>query len=106
MLDRLVDTLDLSALHTTLVMCGALLGVYVMQMVGRDDRHPPPIQWALRASLAVMTLALLWSLLYSMTKQWQPWPPEILLHVGLIILLATWAAILHNRIDVGLGSRA
>lgn len=103
MLDRLVEGHDLIALHAMMTLVGATLGLYVMQMVGRDDRHPPPIQWALRSSLAILTLSLLWSLHYSLRTQWQPWPPEILLHLGLIVLLATWAAILHSRIDVGLG---
>ena len=100
MLDHLVESRDLTVIHSILSLVGGGLGLYVMQLVGRDERHPPAVQWALRASLAVLTLALFWSLLYSLTKQWQPWPPEILLHFGLIVLLATWASILHKRLDV------
>lgn len=101
MIDRFLEGLDLTTLHTILTIAGMFLAVYVMQLtshVNEDHADPPTVRWFNRASLAGIGLALLWSLSYSQTKNWQPWPPEIALILAVIIMLGARAIAIHARI--------
>ncbi len=102
MLDRLLETHDLSIVHTLLTLIGAGLALYVMQLTSHeheDVADPAWLRWLRRLSLGGVALGFLWSLSYSLTKQWQPWPPELAVHVSLIGMLFVRAAAIHARIE-------
>lgn len=101
MLDRLLEGYDLTTLHTMLALIGAGLALYVMQLTSReheDISDPPWLQWARRFALASIALSFLWSLIYSLQKAWQPWPPEIAVHLAIISMLAVRALAINARI--------
>jgi hypothetical protein len=99
--DRLLEGIDLTALHTILTVAGALLAVYVMQLThyeAEDMVDPWIVRKMRRLSLALIALAQLGSALYSLSHQWSPWPPELLLifavNLALVIrMVAIWARI-------------
>lgn len=100
-IDRLLEGFDLTAVHTFLTIAGMLLAVYLMQLTSSvDEDHDDPwiLKWARRASLASIALALLWSLSYSQTKSWQPWPPEVALILAIIGMMGVRAIAIHARI--------
>lgn len=100
MIDRFLEGLDLTTVHTILTIAGMFLAVYVMQLtshVNEDHNDPLVLRWGRRASLASVALALLWSLSYSQTKGWQPWPPELALVVSVIAILGVRAIAIHAR---------
>lgn len=89
-IDRALEGCDLSSIHTILTIAGMFLAVYVMQLTSHANEDAGDhwvLRWGRRTSLAMVALALLWSLSYSQTKSWQPWPPEIALIVALIGVL-------------------
>ncbi len=45
-----------------------------------------------------IALALLWSLAYSETKGWQPWPPDLAIIITIIALLMVRGAAIHARL--------
>lgn len=99
-IDRLLEGVDLSAVHTILTLAGMFLAVYLMQLTSHaDEDHddPPALKWCRRAALAAIALALLWSLSYSQTKSWQPWPPEIALIFAIIAMMGVRAVAIHAR---------
>jgi cell division protein FtsW (lipid II flippase) len=101
MLDQALERLDLTTLHTVLTLVGALMALYVMQLTSHereDDVDPSWLRWVRRGGLGAIALALLWSLNYSETKSWQPWPPEIALIIAIILTLIVRAAAIHARI--------
>lgn len=100
MLDHLFEGRDLSTLHAALTLIGAGLALYVMNLPGHergDNADPVWLQWLRRVSLGGLAAALLWSLNYSLSRQWQPWPPEIAIHVALISWLFARAASIKAR---------
>jgi len=100
-IDRLLESFDLTVIHTILTIAGMLLAIYVMQLtsyVNEDFKDPWHIRWSRRASLAFIALALLWSLSYSQTKSWQPWPPEVALIMAIIMMMAVRAFAIHARL--------
>jgi len=100
-IDRLLESSDLTTLHTILTIAGMFLAVYVMQLtsyVNEDHRDSVTLRWGRRASLMFIALAFLWSLSYSQTKGWQPWPPEVALILAIITMMAVRAIAIHARI--------
>lgn len=100
-IDRLLEGLDLTALHTLLTIAGMFLAVYVMQLtshVNEDHDDTAPLRWGRRSALAGIALSMLWSLSYSLTKSWQPWPPELALILAIIVMLGVRAIAIHARI--------
>ena len=101
MIDILLEGIDLTGLHTTLTVAGAILAVYVMQLThyeAEDVADPWIVRRFNRVTLMMIALAMLWSALYSISHQWQPWPPELALIFSidlalLIRMVAIWARI-------------
>lgn len=101
MLDKVLENHDLMAAYTILSLVGFFLTLYVMQLTSwahEDLADPLPLRWARRGSLAAVALSLLWSLHYSVTKAWQPWPPELALIAGVICIMAVRAIAISARI--------
>ena len=101
MLDHLLEGRDLTVAHMILTMIGFLLAIYVMQLTSHeheDEDDPAWLQWGRRFALTGVAGSFLWSLSYSLAKQWQPWPPEIALHLALILMLLFRALAIHARI--------
>jgi hypothetical protein len=98
LIDRVLSEIDLTAVHTILALSGMFLAVYVMQLTrfeGEDREDHWLIREAHRLALVLYALAMLWSLSYSETKQWQPWPSDLaafaIVDVMLVVrLLAVW----------------
>lgn len=100
-IDLALESVDLSSLHTSLTIVGAMLAVYVMTLTSyehEDAKDPTWLRWARRSVLALMAWSFLWSLSYSETKNWQPWPPELLMIVSMIGYLSVRASAIHARI--------
>lgn len=101
MLSKSLDSFDLTTAHTVLVLFGAALSLYVMQLtshVEEDKVDPPWLQWGRRVCLAAIAWSLLWSLSYSTSKSWQPWPPEMALIFSLIAVLLIRVIAIHMRL--------
>lgn len=100
-IDQVLEGHDLSTLHTILTLLGFGLTLYVMQLTSHENEDisdPPWLRWGRRMALGLVALALLWSLSYSETKRWQPWPPEMMLVLGVIGIMAVRAVAIHLRI--------
>ena len=100
-IDRILDGVDLTGAHTVLALAGALLAVYVMQLThyeAEDRVDHWLIRRARRVGLALLSLAFLWSLTFSETRNWQPWPPEIVAFFAMDLLLAVRIAAIWARI--------
>lgn len=101
MISQVIDRMDLTTVHTILTLVGAFLALYVMQLISfehEDIVDPAWLRWFRRIYLGGGALALLWSLDYSETKSWQPWPPEVGLILAWIGMLVGKAAAIHARI--------
>jgi hypothetical protein len=108
MLDHLIDLVlhrfevaDLQRCHLILALSGAILSVYVMSLTSyeQEDRVDPKwLQWTRRVGHAMTALALLWSVNYMESHQWQPWPPLLLLILSVNITMAVRAIAIHCRI--------
>lgn len=103
-MDRILEVInasDLSRIHSLLAIVGSLLAVYVMSVTSyeHEDRDDPVwLQHLRRIGLFALAIAFGWSFLYLHDKNWKPWPPEVLLMVGIIMGLAVRAVAIHLRI--------
>ena len=96
-----LEHVNLTVIHTFLTLFGAGFTLYVMALIGyehEDDADPIWVQWSRRMYLGGGALALLWSLNYSETRNWQPWPPEIAFILAWVAMLAVRAIAIHARI--------
>jgi hypothetical protein len=102
MIERISQSgIDLTGIHLILTLFGGLLAVYVMQLThyeAEDFVDPWIVRTMRRLSLALISASMFWSAWYSMTHQWAPWPPEVILifaiNLGLVIrMVAIWARI-------------
>lgn len=104
MFDRLLDAIDafdLTRLHGVLAFVGFFMTVYVMSLTGyeHEDRDDPAwLQWVRRVGYGTVALAFLWSLDYSHDHGWRPWPPELMLMIGIVIGMVVRATAIHLRI--------
>lgn len=104
MIERIVNGLDLSLLHTMLALIGSMLAVYVMQLThyeAEDRADPPAVRFARRAALAVLALGFLWSLTFSDLRRWQPWAPMLVVYLAIdtilmVRVIAIWHRIRHR----------
>jgi cell division protein FtsW (lipid II flippase) len=89
-LNQILERSDVSWIFTLLTLWAFFLSLYVMQLTSSQDEDKNDslfIQWGRRISLAAIALSMLWSLTYSITKQWQPWPPSLGLLFAVILML-------------------
>ncbi len=83
-----VASIDLLPLQTVLSITGALLAIYAMQLP-----HTQPVGefWCARLlrrlGVAMVAGGMLWSVRYAFYQGWQPWPPYILLLIGINLAL-------------------
>jgi hypothetical protein len=105
-----LEELDLSLLYLAVSIGGALLAIYAMQFVscgiiGQGDTIP--MRHIRRAALAILALALLWSVSYGETRRWQPWPPELFVRLAVDLYLLMSVITAHRRCPWGqFGSRS
>lgn len=84
---------NLEALLLCLALAGAVLSIWAMSLsaqnyVGRDEKNC--LRWVRRSAFALIAGGLLWSASYGMERDWQPWPPFLMLVTGVdLVLLAT-----------------
>lgn len=88
----ILDGVDLSMVHFYACLLGALMALYVGRLW--SGGWIPLLTadcWFAKfigsAALCVVSLAMLWSLAYSRTKGWQPWPPDLAALIGVDLLL-------------------
>lgn len=84
------DSWNYAIPHLTLSFVGAFLTMWVMQLVsvghiGRTD--VPVLRLFRRLSLAVIGGGMLWSLDYGFERDWQPWPPFLVILLGIDMML-------------------
>lgn len=99
--DRFLESIDLRTWHMLLSLLGFFIVVYVMQLThweAEDDVDPAYIRHLRRVSLALLAWSMLWSLSYQETKNWQPWPPEILMILALDMIMFIRALAIKARI--------
>jgi predicted acyltransferase len=84
---------DLVLPQFVLSLIGVVLCIWVMQLSGtrRIAGHERGCLRAMRRiGIALLACGLLWSLRYGYIQEWQPWPPFIVVLVGVdLTLLAT-----------------
>ncbi len=100
----ILDGIDLSLVHFAATLLGALMALYVAKLWSRSMIPMiTPECWLAKhvgnVALFVLSLAMLWSLAYSTTKGWHPWPPDLFVLVAIdVFLLATiMLAVKHRR---------
>ena len=83
-----------------LVLTGATLIVWLMMLISNDQfiSEPKAIKDVRRTALAIMALGLLWGANYGFERQWTPWPPDIVMLVGLDLYLAVAIASAYRHI--------
>lgn len=97
----ILDGVNLTMVHFVACLLGALMALYVAKLWSRSMIPAmTPDCWLARHvgnfALFVLSLAMLWSLAYSTTKGWQPWPPDLFVLLSIdVFLLAT--IILANK---------
>ena len=100
MLNRVLESYDLTGLHTIAALFGVLVAIHLMQLSWHsveDYQDPAAIRWAHRTGLALIALALLWSVNYAEVKHWQPWPADVFVIIALDFALVMRAITLHLR---------
>jgi hypothetical protein len=103
-LSSLVDSLDLSGVHTLLAIYGGLLAIYVMQKTryeAEDQCDPKYVRMVRTVALAAMSGAFFWSLTYRDSHDWVPAAPFLLMMAALdalltVRVLAIWGRIKRN----------
>lgn len=85
------SNIDLLPVQTFLSITGALLAIYIMQL---PHAQPFGELWQARllrrVGIATVAVGMLWSVRYAFYQGWQPWPPYLLVLVGInLALLAT-----------------
>ena len=100
------DGIDLSRVYFISSLAGSLMALYVMQLLAHDAVKIEGDCWfaryARRFALAGLSLAMLWSLAYSTTKGWQPWPPTLACTIAVdIFLISTIIVAIKRRRALG-----
>ncbi len=81
-----LTTYDLRPVQIILALSGSFLAMAYMQMVSQDKIEPGEktcFKWLRRVGIALTATGLLWSASFGIEKDWQPWPPFIVLCIGI-----------------------
>jgi hypothetical protein len=98
---KVLEGIDWMTVHVFLSFFAGTLALYVMGLTGyvhEDAADPYWVQWLRRIGLGGLSLSLLWSVNYSQTNMWQPWPPDLALIFALIVILTVRVIGIHSRI--------
>lgn len=74
----------------TLSLIGFVLALWAMSLaannlVGRDEKTC--LRWVRRSSLALIAGGMLWASAYGFERDWQPWPPFLMVMGGIDLML-------------------
>lgn len=100
-LSSVLDSMDLSSVHTAVALYGGLITIYVMQKTryeAEDHNDPKFIRVVRSVSLAALSGAMFWSLTYGASKEWQAWPPDLLAMFAIDVLFTVRALSIWFRI--------
>lgn len=100
-LGSFMDSVDLTAVHTILALYGGLIAIYVMQKTryeAEDQRDSKFVRMTRTIALAALSGSMFWSLTYGESRQWQPWPPDILGMLALDVLLTVRTLAIWDRL--------
>lgn len=91
---------DLVPVHFTLSVVGVALCLWVMQLSGnkriaKDERNC--MRFVRRLGVALVATGMLWSVRYGFIQGWQPWPPSILIYLGIDMMLFASVISGHRR---------
>lgn len=82
-LETYLETLDLQTLHVVLSICGVMLSTHLMQLAWHNPEEGGLLLRLLRrGNLGLVAFGMLWSLSYATDRHWQPWPPALLINMG------------------------
>lgn len=88
-----LDKWDLTPIQVILSFSGCLLSIWYMQLAGYIVTGESRLLFCVRRfGVAMIAGGLLWSVSYAYYRDWQPWPPYLLVLFG--INMALFAAIL------------
>ncbi len=100
MLNRILESYDLTGLHTLAALFGVLAAIHLMQLSWHsteDQQDPDWVRWLHRFGLAFTALTMLWSINYAEIKHWQRWPADVFIIIAVDLALAIRALTLHLR---------
>lgn len=86
----ILDGFDLSVVHFVACLLGVFMALIVMQLWSNRSLIADDCvisYWSRRVGLCALALAMLWSLAYSTTKGWQPWPPDVAAKIAVDLVL-------------------
>lgn len=84
----MLESFDLLPLQTVLSITGALLAIYAMQLPSAlPAGEMSPARLMRRIGIAFVAGGMLWSVRYAFYHDWQPWPPYILILIGINVAL-------------------
>lgn len=77
---KVAASIDLTPALLLLAAVGACCSIYLMQLThyeSEDTVDPPWIRRIRRVALAGLAMTLCWTVDYSISHVWQPWPPFV-----------------------------
>lgn len=104
MINQLLETLNLSISFGIAVFIGALLSVFLAQQLwqqGLEHGDSHLLANLKRAGLLLQALSFIWALDYGFNRQWQPWPPFLLIIVVLDLNMALRIVTVYVRAHSG-----
>lgn len=85
-----MNEINLAYALLTLSLIGFVLSLWAMSLaannlVGRDEKMC--LRWVRRSSLALIAGGMLWASAYGFERDWQPWPPFLMVLGGVDLML-------------------
>lgn len=94
--------IDLVPFHFMLSVAGVTLCLWVMQLSGNNriaKGEAPCLRVTRRVGIALVATGMLFSVRYSFIQGWQPWPPTIILYLGIDMALLATVISAHRRMQ-------
>ena len=89
--------LDLQSLHIGVCLAGVLLSIHLMQLIWHNPAEGGlMLRWLRRANLALVAFAMLWSISIVVEKNWQPWPPGLLLAFSVDVMMLIRVVVIYR----------